>query len=168
MKNKAVTYLLLTLVVGLWGYIIYKVFAAVSDDDPHPQVAQKNFAQNTGDLSFYSQKKTTALLLNYPDPMLKNTDAAVLPIEPPLQAPVDYVDPGIQDYQPEPPMDIQYIGFIENINDKKPTAIVMIIDRQYMMNIGDQQGEIKLMGIQPDHILIKVNGKSKTIFKHEN
>ncbi|MCW8311102.1 hypothetical protein K7A41_07700 [Sphingobacterium sp. InxBP1] len=168
MKNKAMTYILLSLVVGLWGYIIYKIFAAVSDDNQAPRTAQKSFVQNTGDLRYYRQKKTTALLLNYPDPMLKNSNAPTLPVEPAAQAPTEYIAPPMDNYQPEPQVNVQYIGFIENLNDKKPTAIVMIMDRQYMMNIGDQQGEIKLTGIQQDHISIKVNGKNKTIFKNDN
>ncbi|MDR2270597.1 MAG: hypothetical protein LBF27_06795 [Sphingobacterium sp.] len=168
MKNKAMTYILLSLVVGLWGYILYKIFAAVSDEDQGPRTAQKNFVQNVSDLSFYSQKKTTALLLNYPDPMLKQVNAPVLPVEPAVQSPTNYVAPPVENYQPEPQVNIQYIGFIENLNDKKPTAIVMIMDRQYMMNIGDQQGEVKLTGIQQGHILVKVHGKNKTIFKNGN
>jgi hypothetical protein len=168
MRNKAMTYILLSLVVGLWGYIIYKIFAAVSDEDQGPKTSKKNFAQNVSDLSFYKQKKTTALLLNYPDPMLKNLDGISTPVNSPIQAPLDYVAAPVQDYQPEPQVNVQYIGFIENLNDKKPTAIVMITDRQYMMNVGDQQNEVKLMAIQQDHILIKVNGKNKTISKNGN
>ncbi|WP_286863338.1 MULTISPECIES: type II secretion system protein N [Sphingobacterium] len=168
MKNKAMTYILLSLVVGLWGYIIYRIFAAVSDEDQAPRAAQKNFAQNVSDLSFYNQKKTTALLLNYPDPMLKDVVPAALPIEPPVQNPESYVAPPVENDQPEPQINVQYMGFIENLNDKKPTAIVMIMDRQYMMNVGDEQGEIKLTGIQQGHISIKVNGKNKTIFKNGN
>ncbi|WP_324760177.1 hypothetical protein [Sphingobacterium thalpophilum] len=168
MKNKAMTYVLLSLVVGLWGYIIYKIFAAVSDDNQAPRTAQKSFAQNTGDLSYYRQKNTTALLLNYPDPMLKNTNTPTLPVEPAMQRPAEYTAPPVENYQPEPQVDVRYIGFIENLNDKKPTAIVMIMDRQYMMNTGDQQGEITLTGIHQSHISIKANGKNKTIFKNEN
>jgi len=167
MKNKAMTYILLSLVLGLWGYIIYKIFVAVSDEDQSPRTAQKNFVQNVSDLSFYNQKKTTALLLNYPDPMLKNVNPPALPAEPLIQSPTNYVPP-VQNYQPEPQVNVQYMGFIENLNDKKPTAIVMIMDRQYMMNVGDQQGEVKLTGIQQGQISIRVHGKNKTIFKNGN
>jgi len=168
MKNKAMTYILLSLVVGLWGYIIYKIFAAVSDENLGPKTAKKSFTQNVSDLSFYRQKKTTPLLLNYPDPMLKAVVVPTISLNSTPQAPLDYISAPVQDYQPEPQVNVQYIGFIENLNDKKPTAIIMITDRQYMMNVGDLQNEVKLIAIQQDHILIKVNGKNKTIFKNGN
>ncbi|KKO90743.1 MULTISPECIES: hypothetical protein [Sphingobacterium] len=168
MKNKAMTYILLSLVVGLWGYIIYKIFAAVSDDDQGPRQAQKNFVQNVSDLSFYNQKKTTALLLNYPDPMLKNVVADTVPSAPVTPAVNNYVAPPVQSYQPEPQINVRYIGFIENLNDKKPTAIVAIMDKQYMMNVGDEQHGVKLTAINQEQITIKAYGKNKTIFKNDN
>lgn len=162
------TYVLISLVIGLWGYIIYKIFAAVSDEDQGPRVAQKNFVQNVSDLSFYNQKKTTALLLNYPDPMLKNVVADTVPSAPVTPAINNYVAPPIQSYQPEPQIDVRYIGFIENLNDKKPTAIVAIMDKQYMMNVGDEQHGVKLTAINQGQITIKAHGKNKTIFKNDN
>jgi len=168
MKNKAMTYILLSLVVGLWGYIIYKIFAAVSDDDQGTRQAQKNFVQNVSDLSFYNQKKTTALLLNYPDPMLKNVVADSVPSAPVTPAVNNYVAPPVQSYQPEPQINVRYIGFIENLNDKKPTAIVAIMDKQYMMNVGDEQNGVKLTAISQGQITIKAHGKNKTIFKNDN
>ncbi|WP_333888903.1 hypothetical protein [Sphingobacterium siyangense] len=162
------TYILLSLVVGLWGYIIYKIFAAVSDDGQDPRQAQKNFVQNVSDLSFYNQKKTTALLLNYPDPMLKNVVADTVPSAPVTPAVNNYVAPPAQSYQPEPQINVRYIGFIENLNDKKPTAIVAIMDKQYMMNVGDEQNGVKLTAINHGQITIKAHGKNKTIFKNDN
>ncbi len=168
MKNKAMTYILLALVLGLWGYIIYKIFAAVSDEDQLPRVAQKTFVQNSSDLSFYNQKRTTDLLLNYPDPMLKNITVTI-PFSEPITPPVtEYLAPAVQSYQPEPEINVQYVGFIENLTDNKPTAIVMITDKQYMMNVGDEQNAIKLISIQHNHILINLRGKNKTIFKNDN
>lgn len=161
------TYVLLSLVVGLWGYIIYKIFAAVSDEDQGPRVPQKNFVQNVSDLSFYNQKKTTALLLNYPDPMLKNLVSDTIPLTPTTASTTDYVAAPVQDYQPEPQINVQYIGFIENLNDKKPTAIVMIMDKQYMMNVGDEQSGVKLTAIKQGQITIKAFGKNKTILKND-
>lgn len=162
------TYILLSLVVGLWGYIIYKIFVAVSDDDQGPRQVQKNFVQNVSDLSFYNQKKTTALLLNYPDPMLKNVVADTVPSAPVTPAVNNYVAPPVQSYQPEPQINVRYIGFIENLNDKKPTAIVAIMDKQYMMNVGDEQNGVKLTAINQGQIIIKAHGKNKTIFKNGN
>lgn len=162
------TYVLLSLVVGLWGYIIYKIFAAVSDEDQGPRAAQKNFVQNASDLSFYNQKKTTALLLNYPDPMLKNVVPDTVPSAPVTAIASNYIAPPVQNYQPEPQINVRYIGFIENLNDKKPTAIIAIMDKQYMMNIGDEQNGVKLTGIKQGQITIKAYGKNKTVFKNDN
>lgn len=161
------TYALLSLVVGLWGYIIYRIFAAVSDEDQGPRIAQKNFVQNVSDLSYYNQKKTTALLLNYPDPMLKTMVSDTVPLVPTVPSPTNYVAPPVQNYQPEPQINVQYIGFIENLTDQKPTAIVMIMDKQYMMNVGDEQNGVKLTAIKQGQITIKAYGKNKTIFKND-
>ncbi|UZJ64266.1 hypothetical protein OKW96_18075 [Sphingobacterium sp. KU25419] len=52
----------------------------------------------------------------------------------------------------EPQIDVQYLGFIENLEDKRPTAIVNIQGMQYMMNNGEQQSGVRLVSINKEYL----------------
>lgn len=169
MKSKATTYILIAAVLGVWGFILMKIFSSLSDNSDMPVTAKKTFKEQPVNLSFYSSKKTGTLLLDYADPMLR--DLAVrttdLPMEPALQNPVnDYIPPAPVEMEPQ--IDVQYLGFIENLEDKRPTAIVNIQGMQYMMNNGERQSGVHLVSINKEYLKIKIGDKTKTIYKNEN
>ncbi|UIR54614.1 hypothetical protein LZQ00_10040 [Sphingobacterium sp. SRCM116780] len=169
MKNKAMTYVLLAAVIGLWGYILMQVFNSLSSDSTIPTTGKRTFGEQEMNLSFYKTKNTGALLLNYSDPMLRNQTHEELtePLVVESNTAIDtYVAP--QPYEPVPQIDVQYLGYIENLVDKRPTAIIQIEGKQYMMNNGEHQSGMKLVSMTKEYIKIKIDNMIKTIYKNEN
>lgn len=169
MKSKATTYILLAAVLGVWGFILMKIFGALSDGSDMPIAASKTFNTQLVNLSFYTNKKTGALLLDYTDPMLRHltTSTITTPVEPLKQQTIaHYIPPA--PIEMEPQIDVHYLGFIENLEDKRPTAIVNIQGVQYMMNNGERQSGVHLISISKEYLKIKIADKIKTIFKNEN
>src|ERR1700753_1159389 len=67
MKNKKLTYILIAVVVGVWGMILYRVFDTVGENDDAPVTAF--IPKDKEPLNDYAiQPDTTRLLLNYRDP----------------------------------------------------------------------------------------------------
>ena len=166
------TYVLLALVIGLWGYILVQVFDSLSTDTAVPTTGKRSFGEQETNLSFYKTKNTGALLLDYSDPMLRNQandelteTVAPFTTEDPT-AMNNYIAP--QPVEPAPQIDVQYLGYIENLVDKRPTAIIQIEGKQYMMNTSEHQSGLKLVSMTKEYIKIKIDGTIKTIYKNEN
>lgn len=166
MKNKALVYILLTVVVGVWGYVIYRVFSAVSSDDRQVIMSSKPIHLAVQDLEYYSINDSLILSLNYRDPIYNSSNAADNEIGEQEEIDQTYTsDPYAVYVEPEPQIDISYQGFIENESNKKRIAIVTIAGNQYMMAKDDRQQEITVRNIQPDRIIITHKNETKTIFK---
>ncbi|TJZ50572.1 hypothetical protein FAZ15_21360 [Sphingobacterium olei] len=165
MNNKALVYILLAVVVGVWGYVIYRVFSAVSGDEGQVIMASRPVNIAVQDLDYYTVKDSLFLSLNYRDPIYNSGDAADDEIGEQGEVDLHYTDPYAVYVEPEPQVDISYQGFIENESNKKRIAIVTISGNQYMMAKDDRQQEITVRNIQPDRIIITHKNETKTIFK---
>lgn len=165
MNNKALVYILLSVVVGVWGYVIYRVFSAVSGDEEQIITSNRPISIAPQDLEYYTIKDSASLSLSYRDPIYNSTnvlDEEILETETinPYTS-----DPYAVYVEPEPQIDISYQGFIENESNKKRIAMVTIAGQQYMMAKGDRQQEITVRNIQADRIIITHKNETKTIFK---
>lgn len=169
MKSKATTYILLAAVLGVWGFILMKIFSSLSDNTDMPLTAKKTFHEQAVNLSYYSSKKTGTLLLDYGDPMLRSltSNTTVDLVEPVMQPVVQHYNPPAP-VEMEPQIEVQFLGYIENLEDKRPTAIVNIQGKQYMMNKGEQQSGVHLVSITKEFLKIKIGDKTKTVYKNEN
>lgn len=171
MKNKAITYVLLVSVIFLWGYIIYKFFFALPDDDENQFAQRKIINKQEVNLDHYRYKKTSLLQLNYADPMIRSH--TISRIDSNLNKTTAYIEPVMinqspKSYPNQPVIQVDYLGFIENIVTKKSTAIVKIENKQYMMNVGEGQKRVKLIAVNASFIKVKIDGLIETIYKHEN
>src|ERR1700761_2669757 len=116
MKSKKLTYLLIVIVAGLWGLIIYRVLGAVSaDHDTSVQAPVSIVKEAYNDFSV--PKDTAKLLLNYPDPFgaTKERDTVTL-------KPTKLVSHSILPVVTKPAMNwsfITYSGYIRNPSSKK-------------------------------------------------
>lgn len=170
MKSKTTTYILLAAVLGVWGFILMKIFTSMSDSTNFPTTARKTFSDQQVNLSFYSNKKVSSLLLDYTDPMLRNLSASTNAIatEQVIQDAAVYDNySAAEPYESVPQIDVQYLGYIENMEDKHPTAIVTIQGGQFMMDKGEVQSGVRLISIDKGYIKIKIEDKTKTIYKNE-
>lgn len=170
MKNKPVTYLLATLVVLIWGYVIRLIWVGLDNEqDPLPKVVRK--PDLSEDLNFYRHQDTLSLTLSYRDPMIygkkpKSTeqdpldDMEIYPYET-----QEYMDP--MAYQEAVmPIDLQYLGFIENEAKQNRVAIVLSQGRQMMVSKGDIVDDLTILDIQSDRIQVKRGNERELIYKH--
>ncbi|WP_149915195.1 hypothetical protein [Sphingobacterium cavernae] len=167
MKNKFLTYGLIVTVVGIWGYVIYKIFQATQPEETVVAIA-KNRDIKEENLSYYTIKKLDSLQLNYRDPINHKSNLKTLNKEQTKAATVEDNYANTENYnyvEPEPEIQIAYLGFIKNEKTNKNTAILQIQDKQYMVGQHESIQGIKLLSIHDDYIRIKTAGEQKTIYK---
>lgn len=159
MKNKTLTYILVVVVVGIWGIILYRIFDAVkSGDDSVAPAAIKQEKEAYNDFSI--PKDTTKLMLNYRDPfgITKQKDtvakainlAHVAKVASPLKPAINWSF-------------ITYSGFIRNPASKKLIALVNINGQNLTLVEGETKNRVKLLRNLRDSIKISYEGKTKFI-----
>ncbi|MGN7787279.1 hypothetical protein ACTJIJ_22285 [Niabella sp. 22666] len=162
MKNNPNTkYVLIGLVVLIWGLIIYKVIAGLSGDDTvAPTVSFKPPAKVNADTAYR--------LLNtaYPDPFANENifdeieeDTVVSAGAGNAAAPV-----AMQAYTPPPvvtqPPAIKYNGYIFNPGTKKKTALITYNGRSMVVSVADMLDEkTKVLKIDNQELVVTVKGE---------
>lgn len=158
-KNKALTYVLIVVVLLVWGLIIYRIVIAYSsnhDESYVPPPAPKEVFND-----YAVPKDTARLLLNYRDPfgIAARKDTAK-----PL--PRIRQNTGIARANVPPPFNwdiIRYSGYIKNPGSKKLIAFMKINGQEAMMSEGETIGQFKLVRNMKDSVLFKSGGKTKYI-----
>lgn len=166
MKNsKITTYILLTLVLGVWGYVIYVVFTKVNDNN---EILVHNLPKTTSppNLNYYLWKTS----LHYDDivasPFGENGTVELLPENNEAQymeenQPVENYD----ELAYAPAVDIQYLGYIENEKLRQKVAIVQINGKQQYMRTKQSIDGYTLISINATEIEFKTNLQVITIAK---
>lgn len=159
MKSKKLTYFLIIMVIGVWGVILYRIFAAVGNNDDTaalPALKPQKEAYN----DFTIPKDTTKLLLNYRDPFgltkQKDTAMSIIKLSKHLNTPA-MVKPGINWSF------ITYSGYIRNPASKKLVALVSINGQNLTLAEGETKNQVKLIKNLRDSIKIGYQGKIKFI-----
>ena len=163
MKNKPLTIGLIIAVVGIWAWIVFSIFDFTKSSD----IVQFKTNKQIGTTVFGdSVKQEYVLSLNYKDPFLKkgyvgkdnvhliqnNTDAS------PVYSKV--IKPVVVDVKADEPLPvIQYAGRMQNAKIKKPLAILIINDTEYMMQEGDVHDGVLLNKILNDSVQLKFSKK---------
>lgn len=158
MKSKKSLYILIPMVLGVWGIIIFRVL-----DMTRVPATEKTFefiiANNTDSLILEKPKK---LLLNYSDPFLR-----MLP-----KAEKDRENAGaisLFNNDPEPERkeiiwpEIKYQGIIENENKK--VAILKIDEAKFLVSKSQIFNGMTVKMIYKDSIAIEKNREVKTFYK---
>jgi len=141
MKNRPLTITLLIAVVSIWAWIMFSVF----DYMESPEVQSANKKTYVSVISDDTIVYDYILSLNYKDPFLKKEYHAYKGINKieTNKNPVNRVVENTRDQKiikEEIPIPVvQYVGRIQNPKLKKPIAILVINNNEYMM----QEGEIK-------------------------
>ncbi|GAB3433027.1 hypothetical protein [Niabella aquatica] len=162
MKNNLNTkYVLIGLVVLIWGMIIYKVIAGLSGDETVvPVVAFKSTTKINADTSYY--------LLNivYPDPFANENIFEETAEDTLLPAGTDHPEnfAAMQTYTSPPvvtqPPAIKYNGYIYNPTTKKKTALITYNGRSMVVSVSDMLDEkTKVLKIDDHELAVTVMGK---------
>jgi len=168
MKKKGFTYLLLALLIAVWGYAIQRILVAVKTNDSNIPSFTKRANSVSLDVDYYTWSDSMPISLDYRDPILSETGTRISTKTLGEEENTENFDAFAsteQYFVPEPDPEVRYLGFIQNEKNKKPVAIIEIQGEQKMISRNDQVGEIKVIHIAPDNIKIVANGQTKTIFK---
>src|ERR1051325_867816 len=157
MRNKKALYVLLPVVILIWGIIIYKFYKAFNSDE---EIQQNNFS-----FSSLSPVKTTvdtfSILADYRDPFLGKIAATPSSSDKPKN------QTKVEKSKPEPIVwpAIIYKGMIKNQKTGKQLYLVTINNQDNMMKPGDVFAEVELKKTFKDSIIVLYRKETKTIKK---
>ena len=145
MKNKKVVYVLLPIVIIVWGIVFYRIFSVVN-----PSGAQFTPTSNlSNDLGVEnSLVDTFTIIANYRDPFL----GKVISSEKHIVGNASINIPTKPLVIPKSWPAINYGGMIKIIKSSQQTALVYINGESKMMKMGDVETEVQLLKIYADSI----------------
>jgi len=153
MNKKSTTYIMLTIVILIWGAILYKLAGIFISPKTENKLSIK---LNNVPLSL-TNDSTNYNLIGVPrDPFIKK-----------LEVHTDYT-PNIK--KAEKPVDlkwptIKFKGIIKSNNTSKPLAILAINNKSQFINEGQEIDEVKVSKISKDSIEVIYKEASKWIRK---
>lgn len=153
MKSKKATYVLLLLVVVIWGLILRKAASSIDSD----RVLQVSFSRHIQKepLNDYGDVDTANLLLNYRDPfgMVKADTATKIKLERVLSTGVVLNHPAINWDM------VKYAGYIRNPRSKSLLAILNFNGKNFMMREGETVEKLKLLLNMHDSLKVLYMGE---------
>lgn len=176
MKNKPLTISLLVAVVAIWAWIIFSVF----DYMESPEVAATKKKTVVSTIKKETNTAEYVLALNYKDPFLKKEYFSLTNQNQSAQnnnRPPGNNSPAVASVKREPKESsvskpeipaptISYVGRIQNAKSNKPIAILQIADREYMMQVGEENNGVMLKKIMSDSVQVMFSKKMFYVKKH--
>lgn len=163
MKGKTSNYLLLALVLVIWGMVIYRVVQALSEPDiPMPTVrgTKKRPKEKVG------SHWPDTLVLAYRDPFFggiisdgqTGSDSMAVGTAVPRPAPVPQ----------EPPWpEVEYLGTISNRQERKEVVLLKLGGRSRMMRPGDEILGVSYLKKTKNGVQLQYLGQRKEIGKSQ-
>lgn len=162
LKGKKSIYILLPINLLIWGFIGYKIYSALNEDDafvPQEITVSKTIMNKEDSIPY-------TLSLNYEDPFLKEepklskkqTNNNASSVQKPA-APVK------KTVTPPPPVsikEIKYQGLIQNKNNGVSTALITINSRSYIVKKGELVEGLIVMAFDSECLNLK---EGKTLLK---
>lgn len=163
MKNKNITYVLLFLVLVIWGTILYKIFFYTESEAEAFSLDKTNLTKITPDTT-----DTFSLSLNYSDPFLKeNVRSNYIPKSTSPTRKNSHVKPTTIKNNPSTPQvvwpKVKYEGLIKSNNNS--TAILSINGATQFLKVGDSFNDVKVESITKDSVIVSYHKNCKTIKK---
>ncbi|MEL7147266.1 MAG: hypothetical protein AAFO69_12910 [Bacteroidota bacterium] len=159
MKSKKTTYILLPLVVLIWGYVVYSIITYGEPEESIEPIRVGDIVASKREV-----KENRTLQLNYADPFLKSVSASSL-----------QRTSGIQSRQVKPVKklpevnwgNIVYNGFVRNNQRKTKIALLNIDGQQQLGARGDSFAGKTVLSIHQDSVKLQF-GKATKWFKKSN
>jgi len=164
MKNKKLTYILLPLVIIVWGLVVYRFFfEGKKDSDKIPLLENKKEIK-----SEIENDEQYILIANYRDPFLDHASAIIQTDESAEKKPETNTSNLRRQRSNVTSVrwpEISYGGFIKNDKENKYTILVGIKNQNYLVNVGDTIQNIYIKAFYRDSIHIVYNNEEKTLKK---
>lgn len=171
MKSKKLKYVLIVLVVIIWGLVFYKIFTYTGTN---PEINSYNTMPILSDTG-HVQKDTFSLQLNYADPFLKNIKLSkyrTTVSENTNTSPNNISKnnhPKQQNYPirnlPVKKKNLVYGGEIKNLDSEKKTGILKIENENILVHPKDIFNGITILEIFTDSIIVLEQNEKRTILK---
>lgn len=153
MKKQNKTYILLAVVLGIWGLIGFQFFGAANP-------SSQEIAEVASDQIFVpkqiKERETFAILASYRDPFLGTVHA-------PKKKAKKSSSTATKKKKVVPTKSIQYSGFITDKGSKQKIFFITIDGQQQMMSINDSFQEVKLVRGTQNSIRVKYNGSTRNV-----
>lgn len=158
MKNKKNIYILLPIVLFVWGGVLYQVFSFSNTDNISP-VEKNDFVIKPLKIK---ERQTFSIDVNYRDPFLGKMYA------PKTASNISSAKSAKTIKQPKPQETlvwptVVYKGMISDNKEKKKIFILIIDGKNCYMKIGDTQNEIFLKDGNKESVYIKYKGNLNLI-----
>jgi hypothetical protein len=158
-KNKKLTYILLPAVILIWGMIVYRVMNA------SPSGTRVNEAFHNESAAPAVVNDTFSLLANYRDPFrtapakkIMTSSGSEVKSSPVKEKKV--TTPVVSSWP-----QIVYGGLIRNQQSKKELAMVQVNGQGNFMRTGDIAGDVRLLKVFKDSIIVSFGKEKKSIRK---
>lgn len=171
MENKYLKYVLIGVVVIVWGAIIFRVAGGVSGPDATPAVIPHPVKKEVAALP-----DSFVLFADYPDPFIPEEDTLdpiggkKTPAPPAGTAPATTTGTGAMGTIPKPappPVTsyLQYIGMIGNPEKKLKIAIISLHGQEILLREKEKREDLVVKKIEKDRIQVVYKGKTLELFK---
>jgi hypothetical protein len=166
MKNKRLTYILVPLVLLIWGIIFYKIFTHLDNGNETPlnDRGLKKTIVNEND------KDTFTIKANYKDPFLSGHQKPLTWDEGQGQ-----ISTGISGFskktasKPEIIIpDLRYFGLIYNENNKQKLGLFRLNNKDIILKEGQLFEELQIVGLFNDSVKTTFRRVKKTFKKNSN
>lgn len=148
--KKIPVYLLVALVLSIWGMIIYRITSSI-DHVSDGQLTNSGLEEGKARIPLI-QPDTFSMLTNYPDPFEERSIAPANQVKPVLK----------QARVSAPILTIRYVGYIKNEVGKKRIALIHKEGKDFFMEEGASLRKMKLIAVWRDSI--KVSHKGHVFF----
>ena len=165
MKNKKLTYILLPLVIIVWGLVIYRIFFEGKTKPENISAVAKPVIKE----SSKEEKSKYKLIANYRDPFLSSIKQSFVKTENNKEKEENNRSSNLRRRRtnisrtrwPE----ISYGGFIEGDKDQKIIILLSIKNRDYLVQEGDTVDQIFIKAFYNDSLIVVYNEEEKTLKK---
>lgn len=154
MTKKTKTYLLLIVVVIIWGILIFKVVDALkgSNDD----IISSNFKPEPFNFNYQKKKDTFTLIANYRDPFLGDVSEK--------ENRQRRSKTPIKTKQPEEPLPlITYSGYMTDPINKERVFFININNQQHMLKCNETVENVKIISGNDRNIVLRFGNQKITI-----
>lgn len=152
MSKQGKTYILLVVVLGIWGFLGFKVVSFIGEEDSEVAVLVN---PTTPILEEPLERETIVIQADYRDPFLDKPYIKKVKKAQKRKAPTK---------KPEPPkMQISYSGMVGEAGSSDRLFFVTISGQQHLMSLKDQVQEVQLVWGNKDSIRVQYSGHKEYI-----
>jgi hypothetical protein len=156
MKKSKKTYALLALVLGIWGFLGFKIVGAMNPDENIPIISAVPKAFTPKEIK---KRETFEIAANYRDPFLGTLPKSNLPKK--------VVRKKVVKKPALPKKNIAYSGSVGQNGSNNRMYFVSIDGQQHIMSKNESIGEVTLLWGDSESIKVKYPGHTETIGRQQ-